>query len=290
MKLTTPVSIEPLKERTGFSEKYLFMGSCFADSIGELMRESGFDVTVNPFGVLYNPASLESSFGRLAGRNPFESGDVICSEGRYTSFYHHSRFSRPSAEEFLGDANEALQKAADAFEAADVCVVTLGTNRVFRHKERDMIVSNCHKIVPSEFVQERLTLDQCIECLDNIVMTAPHKEWIFTVSPIRYMAFGAHKNFLSKATLLLAVDHLQHKHQNVFYFPAYEIMMDELRDYRFYEENMIHPSHQAVEYIYECFRQFAIDPSCENAIALNRKAARAARHQKFQFGNTALNE
>lgn len=290
MKLTTEVTIEPLKERFGFGDKYFFIGSCFADSIGYLMQESGFDVTVNPFGVVYNPVSVAQSLERLAGREQFAGSDVICTEGRYTSFYHHSRFNRDTPEEFLRDANDALKQAADAFEAATVCVVTLGTNRVFRHKERDMIVSNCHKVLASEFERENLSVEECTDVLARVVARYPGKKWIFTVSPIRYMAFGAHASQLGKATLLLAVDALQRRFGNVCYFPAYEIMMDELRDYRFYEENLTHPSHQAVEYIFDGFRQFAIDSACEQRIAAARKAARAARHIKFQFGNPASNQ
>ncbi|MBR5035158.1 MAG: GSCFA domain-containing protein [Bacteroidales bacterium] len=290
MKLTTEVTVEPLSQRFGFGDRFLFMGSCFADSVGALMQESGFNVTLNPFGVLYNPASLAQSFRRLATREPFTVADVISTEGIFTSFYHHSRFNRPTAEEFLSDANAALTAASDAFDAADVCVVTLGTAMVFRHKERDMIVSNCHKVPAAEFVRERLSVEQCVDYLAEIVAAHPDKKWIFTVSPIRYMAFGAHASQISKATLLLAVDALQQKYPGVAYFPAYEIMMDELRDYRFYEDNLIHPSRQAVEYIYDCFRQFAIDPACEQGIAVARKAAKASRHRKFQFGNTTPNE
>lgn len=290
MKLTTPVTIEPLQQRFGYGEKFFFIGSCFADSVGSLMRESGFDVTLNPFGVVYNPVSVAQSLERLAAREPFVASDVIFTEGRYTSFYHHSRFNRDTPEEFLRDANEALTQAADAFEAATVCVVTLGTNRVFRHKGRDMIVSNCHKVVASEFERENLSVEECTSFLARIVARYPEKKWIFTVSPIRYMAFGAHASQLGKATLLLAIDALQQKCPSVAYFPAYEIMMDELRDYRFYEENLTHPSHQAVEYIFDCFRQFAIEPACEERIAASRKAARAARHRAFQFGNPASNQ
>jgi len=290
MKLTTPVSIEPLPWRLGYGEKYLFIGSCFADSIGSIMEESGFDVTLNPFGVVYNPVSVANSLERLCSRKPFTEEDVICSENLYTSFYHHSRFSRPTAEEFLSNANSALQAAADAFDAATVCIVTLGTSRVFRHKGRDMIVSNCHKIVASEFEREMLSVQQSADALLPIVKAHPDKKWIFTVSPIRYMAFGAHCNQISKATLLMAEDEIVRQCPNAVYFPAYEIMMDELRDYRFYEENLTHPSHQAVEYIFECFKQFALDAACENDIVQARKAARAARHRKFQFGNPLSNE
>jgi hypothetical protein len=254
------------------------------------MAESGFDVTVNPFGVLYNPASVSQSLRRLVTREKFTEADVIECGGRFTSFHHHSRFDRPSAGEFLSNANAALEEAADRFAAATVCVITLGTNGVFRHIGRDMIVANCHKVPAAEFVRERLSVDECLEYLSGMVAAGPGKQWIFTVSPIRYLAFGAHGSQLGKATLLLAIDALQKRFRNVAYFPAYEIMMDELRDYRFYEENLTHPSHQAVEYIFDCFKQFAIDPACEDVIAAARKAARAARHRKFQFGNTGANE
>ena len=240
--------------------------------------------------MVYNPASVANCLGRLSSREPFTTSDVIFNEGFCTSFYHHSRFNRLSPEEFLSDANAALMQAADAFDAAGVCVVSLGTSLVFRHLERNMIVSNCHKVPAAEFVRERLSVEQCADALAEYVEAFPGKKWIFTVSPIRYLAFGAHESQLSKATLLLAVEQLQKRFGNVSYFPAYEIMMDELRDYRFYEENLTHPSHLAVEYIFECFKQFAIDPSCEESIAAARKAARAARHRKFQFGNPRPNE
>ena len=285
MKLSTPVAIEPLERRLGLGSKFLFVGSCFADSVGAIMQEAGFDVALNPFGVLYNPASIAQSFARLASREPFTAADVVCSEGLYTSFWHHSRFSRPSQQEFLDNANSALSAAAEAFADADVCVVTLGTSWIFRHLERDMIVSNCHKIVASEFRRERLSVAQSVALLAPVIESNPDKLWIFTVSPIRHMADGAHGNQISKASLLLAVDELQGRFTNVAYFPAYEIMMDELRDYRFYEENMTHPSHQAVEYIFDCFCKFAIEAACSETIVQNRKAARAARHRKFQFGN-----
>ena len=118
MKLTTPVSIEPLAKPLGFDSKFIFVGSCFADSVGAIMQEAGFSVTINPFGVLYNPASIARSLGRLASREPFTGSDVVFHDGLYTSFWHHSRFSRPSAEEFLSCANDALVAAADAFSAA----------------------------------------------------------------------------------------------------------------------------------------------------------------------------
>ena len=290
MNLSTPVEIEPLQLRLGFDDRLMFVGSCFADSIGEVMREAGFNAAVNPFGVVYNPVSVAGSFERMSFRREFTAADVVECDGLFTSFYHHSRFSRPTAEEFLSSANASLAEAADAFDAASTCVVTLGTTRVFRHIGRDMVVSNCHKIKPKEFSQEMLSLEQCTQYLDSIVNLAPCKRWIFTVSPIRYISFGAHCNQICKSTLLLAVDEVVRRHPSAVYFPAYEIMMDELRDYRFYDEDMAHPSHLAREMIFERFCRFAVDTACSEAMRLQRKKARAAQHRKFQFGNHSANE
>lgn len=290
MNLSTPVEIEPLPLRLGFDSRLMFVGSCFADSIGEIMREAGFNAAVNPFGVVYNPVSVANSFERMRSRQPFGPADVVECDGLFTSFYHHSRFSRPTAEEFLSSANASLEEAADAFDAASVCVVTLGTTRVFRHIARDMVVSNCHKINPREFSQEMLSLEQCVQQLERAVAAAPDKRWIFTVSPIRYLSFGAHCNQICKSTLLLAVDEVVRRHPSAVYFPAYEIMMDELRDYRFYDEDMAHPSHLARELIFERFCRFAVDPGCYEEMRLHRKRAKAAQHRKFQFGNHSANE
>lgn len=278
MKLLTNIEIPELKNKLNLDNRILFVGSCFASEIGMLMRENGFEVQINPFGVLYNPASLCSSFARLSSAEPFCEEDVICSQGRYTSFFHHSSFSRESREEFLPNANEALTRDAAFFEAADVCVVTLGTAWVFRHIERDYIVSNCHKIHPKEFVRERLGVDEIVEMFGEVVSRHPGKQWIFTVSPIRHLKDGAHGNQLSKATLLLAVEQLCAKYANIYYFPAYEIMMDELRDYRFYAPNMTHPSPQAVEYIFERFRDCAIDPAALPKMTEALKQLKASRH------------
>ncbi|NLB67042.1 MAG: GSCFA domain-containing protein [Bacteroidales bacterium] len=151
MKLQTPVECAPLKERLGYKNKYLFIGSCFAAEIGSMMKDLGFDVLLNPFGVLYNPASIYSSIKRLSSGTPFAEKDIITDNGRYTSFFHHSTFTRGNAEEFLANANASLERDSARFAAVDTCVVTLGTAWVFRHLERDIIVSNCHKIHPAQF-------------------------------------------------------------------------------------------------------------------------------------------
>ena len=281
MKLQTPVECAHLKERLGYKNKYFFIGSCFAAEIGSMMKDLGFDILLNPFGVLYNPASIHSSINRLASGTPFTEKDIIISDGRYTSFFHHSTFTRGSAEEFLANANACLERDSARFAAADTCVVTLGTAWVFRHLELDIIVSNCHKIHPAQFRRECLEVEEVTGKLCEIVEIHPDKKWIFTVSPIRHLKDTAHGNQLSKSILLLAIDRLQQLHPEVGYFPAYEIMMDELRDYRFYAENMTHPTDQSIRYIFERFCDYAIDASQMATIAEAKKRLRASRHISF---------
>jgi len=232
------------------SRKYLLMGSCFSTEIGKRMQEDGIPVLLNPFGILFNPASICASIERLESGRPFLPEDVIVRDGQYCSFHHHGSFRRPSPEQFLADANSSLMASARWFRDTDTVILTLGTAWVFRHLERNLIVSNCHKVPAREFRRERLTVAQVVEMLSAVVERHPEKRWIFTVSPIRHPADGLHGNQVSKSTLILACDEMETKYSNVTYFPSYEIMVDQLRDYKWYAENQTHPTAQAVDVIY----------------------------------------
>lgn len=288
LKLHTEVDIAPLSRRFDGAAKCFAIGSCFAAEIGERLAQGGFDITLNPFGTLYNPASIAAAVQRLANPTPFTADDVIFSEplGRYNSFWHHTSFSNSTAEGFLAGANEALAKASEAFAKADVCLVTLGTAWVFRHLGSDRIVANCNKVPAKEFRRERLSVEESARLLSEMVSAHPRKEWIFTVSPIRHLADGAYGNSLSKATLLLATEHLVQDLPNVHYFPAFEIMMDELRDYRFYAENMTHPSGQAAEIIFMRFMEYAFTPEAVDAAEKARKEYRRNRHRPLWESST----
>lgn len=233
--------------------KAMMLGSCFTTEIGSRLQKDNYQVIMNPFGILFNPASISSSIRRMESGEPFTEDDVITSDNKFTSFFHHSSFSRPTSEEFLNNANEKLLKSVQDFREADVMIITFGTAWVFRHIARDLIVSNCHKIHSKEFSRERLTVSSIVEQFSEIIMRHPDKRWIFTVSPIRHLSDGCHGNQISKSTLLLAIDELQQRFSNVHYFPAYEIMMDELRDFSFYAEDTVHPSLSSIEYIYSTF-------------------------------------
>lgn len=235
-------------------EGAVMMGSCFSTEVGSRLKEEGYNVHLNPFGILFNPASICSSLLRLESREPFERQDVIERDGQYCSFFHHGCFRRPTPQEFLDNANKALRESADFFDTCSTVILTFGTAWVFRHLERNIIVSNCHKVPAREFRRERLEVEEIVNMLSPVMERHRDKKWIFTVSPIRHLADGAHGNQVSKATLLLAIEGLRKRFPDCTgYFPAYEIMLDELRDYSWYAEDMVHPSQEAVERIYSRF-------------------------------------
>lgn len=274
MDFITKTNILPPVHKLTLKNKILITGSCFANEVGNMLKIHGFNISVNPFGTLYNPASIAQSIERLANSKPFNNNDVIDislhstalppsqtnENHKYCSFFHHSSFAKETPSDFLAYANNRLAEQSLFFKECDTLIITLGTSWVFRHLQRDVIVSNCHKIAPQEFRREFLQFEAICEILDNLVTNYPHKNFIFTVSPIRHLKDGAHGNNISKASLLLAVEYILAKYpHNTYYFPAYEIMLDELRDYRFYAEDMAHPSDVAVKYIFEKFKENCID-------------------------------
>ena len=264
MKLNTPVEIKPLDKRLTYKDSILFVGSCFADEIGRRCSERYFDTRVNPFGVLFNPCSISDCLGLLEGYGinaeqcSFIPEDVIETSGGFCSFHHHGSMARPSAQEFLDNANKMLADASDFYYREGWVVVTLGTAFIYTDKETGNVVANCHKLPADRFERTMIDADQVYDALSQYVAARPQRQWIFTVSPVRHLADGLHANTLSKSTLHLGVQKLVERYPNAHYFPAYEILIDELRDYRFYADDMMHPSAQAADYIFERFMDFAL--------------------------------
>lgn len=265
IKLQTPVNDEKCQSGISYSDKIMMLGSCFTDNIGRQLENFGFDVCINPFGTLYNPVSILQSVRRLISEEPFTEEDCIdmgAGSGLICSFSHHTSFARKDRETFLEDACRSLEEARRYFRECNKLIITLGTSWCFRHIERDLIVSNCLKRPAQEFTRERLSLTETAEALREIVSICrdgrggASKDIIFTVSPIRHFKDGAHGNQISKATLLLGIEEVLS--EGCAYFPAYEIVMDELRDYRFYAEDMCHPSQQTIDYIRERFLDWAL--------------------------------
>ena len=298
MKLMTPVADVPCKVGISYDDKIMMLGSCFSDNIGGQLKDFGFDVCVNPFGTLYNPLSILQSVRMLLGDSIFGPEDCVeigAGDSRICSFSHHTSFARTSEEEFLVHANGALSEAREFFRECDKVIITLGTSWCFRHLERDLVVSNCLKRHPAEFRREFISANETAEALREIMRLCNTtegvrpKEFIFTVSPIRHFKDGAHGNQLSKGALLLGIDtalrecdcstgHAADFSGKADYFPAYEIMMDELRDYRFYAEDMCHPSQQAVNYIRERFLAWALPASEHSHLEENIRSFRHRSH------------
>ncbi len=273
LKLQTPVTDVQCKVGISYKDKIMMLGSCFSDNIGRQLIDYGFDVCVNPFGTLYNPISILRSVERLVSGRPFTAEDSIqvgAGDERWGSFSHHTSFARGTAEEFMENANRALEAARERFLECNKIIITLGTSWCYRNLASGEIVSNCLKRPSSEFVRERLSVNEVTEALWKIAGLCSGKQFIFTVSPIRHFKDGAHGNQVSKSALLLGIENFlegcpvdlsMDPYYMADYFPAYEIVMDELRDYRFYAEDMCHPSAQTVGYIRDRFIAWALPAS-----------------------------
>lgn len=292
LRLQTPVTDERCRTGISYSDKIMMLGSCFSENIGVQLKNFGFDVCVNPFGVLYNPVSILNSVERMLLNKQFSLEDCVqigAGDTRFCSFSHHTSFAREDAEAFITEANAALEKAAEDFRKCNKVIITLGTSWCFRHLERDFIVSNCLKRPAAEFRRERLRVQETADALQRIIDICADraaedpefvsKEFIFTVSPIRHFKDGAHGNQISKSTLLLGIEEVVANADNsADYFPAYEIVMDELRDYRFYAEDMCHPSAQAVDYIRERFLAWALPVEEHQKLEENIRRFRQSQH------------
>ena len=285
MKLQTPVADEKCKVGISYNDKIMMLGSCFTDNIGKQLLNYGFDVCVNPFGTLYNPASIFEAVTRLIEGTPFTENDctlIGAGSERICSFHHHTSFARETPQEFIENANQALRNASEFFKKCNKVIITLGTSWYYRHLATDHIVCNCLKHPATEFAREFLPAEQTAAILSNIIATCKDKEFIFTVSPIRHFKDGAHGNQLSKSALLLGSDAAIRAHQSrADYFPAYEIFMDELRDYRFYAEDMCHPSAQAVDYIRERFLNWALPVEEHATLDANIKKFKQSCHRSL---------
>lgn len=250
MKLYTSVDIAPSEKKIGYDDKILLLGSCFADNIGAKFCEYYFQTTINPFGTLYNPASIATTLNHSIPPSTTLNHSIqpftIHHNGLWHSMMHHGSFSHPDKDVLLARCEESQTLLRTALRDATTIIVTFGTSWVY---EMDgLVVANCHKLPADSFVRRCLTVQEIVDMWLPIIQAMPDKHWIFTVSPIRHIKDGLHANQVSKAILLQAVDELGQS-----YFPSYEIMLDELRDYRFYAEDMVHPSQVAVDYIWQRF-------------------------------------
>lgn len=287
MNFITPIQISPSTIRIGYEHRTMIIGSCFAEAIGQRLSDLLFPVDLNPFGILYNPDSIAAAIRRLMDGNLFTADELTRYDDLYHSLLHHGSFSAPTADECLEQINARLSAGAEFLAAADRIIVTFGTSYVYRWKGTGAVVGNCHKMPDSYFRRERLSVDKVVHrwnlLLDSMVRRRPEVKWIFTVSPVRHLRDGAHENNLSKSVLHLLIEKLISLYPTIAnYFPAYELMMDELRDYRFYAEDMCHPSPVAIHYISDRFESTYMDAKTRAWLRRAEALHRDLQHRPFR--------
>ncbi|OJV83055.1 MAG: GSCFA domain protein [Bacteroidia bacterium 44-10] len=258
MDFRTIIDIPVSDIRIDHSTRMMLFGSCFSENIGRKLLQSKFQVDVNPFGILYNPFSVSAAMQRLLSAIPFSEADLICHNGIYHSLMHHGHFSDPDRAICLQNISARFESAVSQIRQTDLFLITFGSAYVYQWKESGEIAGNCHKLPAWLFHRFRLSVEEITEEWGKLITSLREihsdVQLLFTVSPVRHWKEGAHENQVSKSVLHLAIDNLlQLFPENVRYFPAYEVMMDELRDYRFYEDDMMHPSPFAIDYIWHLF-------------------------------------
>jgi hypothetical protein len=263
--------------------KLVSIGSCFSENIGAKFKAYKFKVNINPFGQQYNPHSIVTAVERLLNPVPYNESELVFHDELYHSFHHHGSFSRPSVEETLQVINDNLQVAATDLRESTVLFLTFGTSHVFKLKNKTRIVSNCHKLSGSLFERSLLEPAEIVTLLDESLtkLRAVNKniQIILTVSPVRYFAFGHYENSVSKAHLFTAIYELQKRHPEFYYFPAYELVMDDLRDYRFFAEDMLHPNFQATDYVWESLCSTMLEKKTLGLLKDIDEILLAARHR-----------
>ena len=282
----TTFDIQQNKNKIDYGSKILSLGSCFSENIGEKLTYYKFNAVINPFGILYNPESIANSIDFILKNKQFTESDLFEHKGVWNSFYHHSRFSDTDKNNCLKNINNSINIAAIHLKETQFLLITFGTSWVYEYKQNGEIVSNCHKVSSKEFNRIKLTANQIVERYKTIIKTLqnnnPNINIAFTVSPIRHLKDGAAQNQLSKATLITAIHELVNQFKNVSYFPSYEIMMDDLRDYRFYNDDMTHPSPIAINYIWDKFKDTYIQPNSDSLMQDIDKINQALQHRPFQ--------
>lgn len=281
--LITRVSVPEPHIKIHYRDKLFMAGSCFAEHISDKLERYKYDVLSNPFGILYNPVSLAHSFDRITRLDLYTADELEHQHGLYHSMDHHGMFSGKDKDVVLDQINLTLQHAHDHLKKSAFVCISPGTSNVYRFSKTGAIVGNCHKIPQSAFTRERLSAAQCIEAFEKSCLAirhlSPDATILWTVSPVRHLRDGMIENQRSKATLILAIDCMMEIEKGMLYFPAYEIMMDELRDYRYYARDLIHPSPLAVDILWDVFSMTYLDAKEREFHAPIQKITKSMEHR-----------
>ena len=286
MNFTTKIPITQNANPIDYNSKIVSFGSCFAENMGDKLLYYKFQTQVNPFGIIFNPFSIEKLIERVVLQRFFTKDDLFFFNERWHCYEVHSELSDADSEVFLSKLNQILSDTQKQLQKATHIIITYGTSWVYRHIETNAIVANCHKVPQKQFSKELLSIDSIQKAIQNTVSLIatlnPKCNFIFTVSPVRHLKDGFVENQVSKAHLIAAIYATTNtKQQTLNYFPSYEIMMDELRDYRFYADDMMHPSPMAIDYIWERFAATQIDASAITTMELVQTIQKGLAHRPF---------
>ena len=296
------LEVKPFSTGIKHTDKILLTGSCFTEHIAKYLSEAKFKVLSNPNGILFNPSSIISSVISYIENKTYSKNDLFYFNESWNSWDHHSRFSNPDIQSTLDGINNSQLGAHEFLKTADWLIITLGSAFVYEWTNRtgelnypadrgSSIVANCHKIAADKFKKRLLSVEETLAGLDEMIYRLsffnPNLKIVFTISPVRHIRDGFIENNRSKALLIQCVHHLVEKFDKLFYFPAYELVIDDLRDYRFYAEDMVHPNYLATQYVWEKFITAGIDPSCYNLMKEIEKINIAYKHKAFNPSSMA---
>jgi hypothetical protein len=284
MEFRTTVKTGENRSWLHHSDNVVLLGSCFSESIGSRMQGAFIHATINPFGTLYNPMSIARGVDRLIANEPIAGKDLFMQGGVWNSYDFHSRHSLPDKQVTIDHMSKCIEEGHKALKEAQLLTVTLGTSLIYRLKATGEVVANCHKVPQHEFDRKMASVNDMAQVLDAMLAKLhefnPELHIIMTVSPIRHIADGLDTNSLSKAALRIAIHEAISPHRDYCdYFPAYEIMLDDLRDYRFYGSDMVHPSDVAVEYIWQVFQGAYLDDRSALAVARCERVHKRIQHR-----------
>lgn len=290
MQFRTYINIKPATEQIDHTKSIFSLGSCFAENIASRLQRAKFQVVSSPTGILFNPESIANTLNKLTlfanadAANRLIEAELRNTDGRWYNYNFHSVFCDSDKSHATDKMVSAHMAGVNALQSADIVIITFGTAWAYYLKECGEVVANCHKQPQSLFLRQLLSVEHIAKRYDKLLSDGAlaQKRVIFTVSPIRHLADGAEDNSLSKATLRIAIAEFVRNHSNVEYFPSFEIVNDELRDYRFYADDMVHPSPLAIDYIWQRFSEYAFNTTTRQLIEQIARITQAAEHKPFE--------
>ncbi|MGO2356880.1 MAG: GSCFA domain-containing protein [Mesonia sp.] len=285
MKLQTQINIPEQEPKIGYDAKLVLLGSCFSENIGEKLSYYKFQQLQNPFGILFHPFAIENLIEKSVHQYVYTEEDLVFHNEQWHCLDAHSRLSSSDKNQLLQQLNDALRRTLEALKEASHVVFTYGTSWVYQHKSTGKYVANCHKIPQSEFDKKLIPAEQIQGSIQNTVQLLqqinPSLRGIFTISPVRHIKDGFIENQQSKAALITAVHQIISSVKQCTYFPSYELMMDELRDYRFYERDMLHPNALAIDYIWQHFLDTWVDSAALPVMKKVESLQKNMEHKAF---------